>query len=199
MALTASCDLHLEDFIAEVQALRKPNTRSAAREGSRDFELRAFWDLVRRLKLTDECLNEHIYFRDDTYARNLVVLTPRFEMLVLCWHPGQNSRVHDHKDSFSVVKVLRGTLSNHIYERLDDGSRPDYCDLRKVRTDLVGAGEYSPLDVGGIHMIENAKDSGEDLVTLHFYAEPLRDVQIFHPDQHKVETAHMRYSLEDRT
>jgi cysteine dioxygenase len=200
MPLTTAPDLHLEDFIAEVQALKKPGSnRASSREGRGDFCLERFWELVRRLKLTDECLEEHIFFREDTYARNLVVLTPRFEMLVLCWHPGQNSRVHDHMDSFSVVKVLRGTLSNHVYERLDDGSRPDFCELRKVRTDLVGAGEYSPLDLGGIHMIENDANSGEDLVTLHFYAEPLREVHIFKPDERRVEIARMRYSLEDRT
>jgi predicted metal-dependent enzyme (double-stranded beta helix superfamily) len=197
-AKTAHSPLHLEEFIREIQSLKKPNTRSAKKEGGRPFCLEALHDLVRRLVVTDEWINEHVFFREDTYARNLVVLHPRFEMLVLCWRPGQNSRIHDHMDSISVVKVIRGTLTNHLYERLDDGNKPGFCELKKIRADLVGAGEYASLDLGGIHMMENDPHSGEDLVTLHFYAEPLREIHVFKPEEHRVDLARMRYSLEDR-
>lgn len=188
MAVTTPSTLHLEEFISKVQCLKRPA----------EFTLENFWDLVRRLKVTDDWIQDHISFRDDTYARNLVILTPRFEMLLLCWKPGQNSRIHDHMDSFSVVKVIRGTLTNHLYERTDDGKREDYCDLKKIRSDLVGPGEYAPLDLGGVHMMENDPSSGENMVTLHFYAEPLRELHLFDPDAHKVEKKRMRYSLEDR-
>lgn len=185
---TASPTLHLEEFISRVQALKKPG----------EFRLDVFWDLVRRLRVSEEWIKDHITFRNDTYTRNLVALTPRFEMLVLCWRPGQNSKIHDHNESFSVVKIIRGTLTNHIYERVDDGKRGDYCELKKVRADLVGPGEYAPLDVGGIHMMENDPRSGEDMVSLHFYAEPLREISIFRPEERRVEKMRMRYSLEDR-
>ncbi|MEZ0227100.1 MAG: cysteine dioxygenase family protein [Planctomycetota bacterium] len=188
MNVSTPSTLHLEEFISRVQCLKRPS----------EFTLENFWDLVRRLKVTDDWINDHVSFKDDTYARNLVVLTPRFEMLVLCWKPGQNSRIHDHMESFSVVKCIRGTLTNHLYERLDDGKRDDYCELKKIRADLVGAGEYAPLDLGGIHMMENDPNSGENMVTLHFYAEPLREIHLFAPDDHKVEKKRMRYSLEDR-
>ena len=81
--------LHLEEFISEVQALKKPV----------DFNLGNFWDLVRRLRIHEDWIREHVNFKNDTYSRNLIALTPRFEMLVLCWKPGQNSRIHDHMDS----------------------------------------------------------------------------------------------------
>jgi predicted metal-dependent enzyme (double-stranded beta helix superfamily) len=187
MVITPS-SLHLEEFISKVQALKRPN----------EFNLANFWDLVRRLHVTDDWIEDHVNFRDDTYSRNLVVLTPRFEMLVLCWKPGQNSLIHDHDNSFSVVKCIRGTLTNHIYERKDDGKREGYCDLKRVRADIVGPGEYAPLDLGGIHMMENDIHSGENLVTLHFYAEPLREIHMFSPEHHKVQRWKMRYSLEDR-
>jgi cysteine dioxygenase len=185
---TAPAPLHLEEFISQVQCMKRPT----------DFNLANFWDLVRRLKITEEWIKDHVSFRDEKYARNLVALTPRFEMLVLCWKPGQNSRVHDHMDSFSVVKVIKGTLTNHLYSRHDDGAIPDRCDLRKIRADLVGPGEFATLDVGGIHMMENDPRHQENLVTLHFYAEPLREIHLFEPEKNKVEKFRMRYSLEDR-
>jgi cysteine dioxygenase len=180
--------LHLEEFISKVQCLRTAS----------DFNLPNFWELVRHLYIRDEWISDHVSYKDDTYARNLVALTPRFEMLVLCWKPGQNTRVHDHMDSFSVVKVIKGTLTNHLYERLDDGKVETSCSLRKIRADLVAPGEYASLDVGGIHMMENDPRSGENLVTLHFYAEPLREIHLFDPEQGVVEKKRMRYSLEDR-
>ena len=184
----ANSTLHLEEFIARVQCLKKDN----------QLDLEHFWDLVRRLHVSEDWIAEHVNFRDDTYTRNLVTLTPRFEMLVLCWKPGQNSKIHDHMNSFSVVKIVRGTLTNHLYERTDDRSKPGECELRKIRSDLVGPGDYAPLDFGGIHMMENQPDSGENMVSLHFYAEPLREIHIFHPEQKKVALQRMRYSLEDR-
>lgn len=184
---TSQKPLHLEDFIHEARALRK-----------REWCLEKFWDLVRRLQLGDDAIEEHVYFREDTYSRNLIVLTPQFEMLTLCWRPGQRTRIHDHMESFSVVKVIRGTCANHIYERRDDGKKPGLADVQRVRTDLVAPGEYMSLDVGGIHEMENPAENGEDLVTLHFYAEPLREINVFVPPEKKVDRVRMRYSLEDR-
>lgn len=184
---TAQAPLHLEEFLQEVRLLRK-----------RDWRLAPFLSLVDRLQVTEESINPHVFFREDTYARSLIVLTPQFEMLALCWHPGQNSRIHDHMESFSVVKVIRGTLTNHLYERKDDGSKPGFADVVKIRSDLHGPGGYATLDVGGIHMMENDPSSGEDLVTLHFYAEPLREMNVFLPDERRVDRVRMRYSLEDR-
>lgn len=184
---TLAPELHLEDFIHEVRALRK-----------RDWRLVPFFDLVQRLRLGEDALREHIYFRPDTYARNLIVLTPQFEMLALCWRPGQNSRIHDHMDSFSSVKVISGTLTNHLYTRTDDGRTPGHALVEEIRADRVGPGEYANLDLGGIHMMENPPDSKEDLVTLHFYAEPLREMNVFLLADQRTERVRLRYTLEDR-
>ncbi|MBI3099667.1 MAG: cysteine dioxygenase family protein [Planctomycetes bacterium] len=184
---TAVADLHLEEFIHEVRALRK-----------RDWRLGPFFDLVQRLNLGADGLREHVFFRADSYARNLICLTPQFEMLALCWRPGQNSRIHDHMESFSCVRVMSGTLTNRIYVRRDDGFRPGYAEVAEVRADRVRPGEYANLDVGGIHMMENPADSKEDLVTLHFYAEPLREMNVFLPGEKKTDRVRLRYTLEDR-
>lgn len=38
-------------------------------------------------------------FGADHYVRNCVLRTEAFELLVLCWAPGQESRIHDHATS----------------------------------------------------------------------------------------------------
>ena len=43
-------------------------------------------------------------------VRNLVAATDAFELLVLCWRPGQGSRVHNHERSHGLVTPLRGRV-----------------------------------------------------------------------------------------
>lgn len=160
-----------------------------------ELELNTFRDAVSRLELSEALIEEHIGFCDETYSRNLVMLTPVFEMLVMCWRPGQLSTVHDHLDSFALSKVLRGTLFNRNYRRLDDGSVDGRAELEVVNDELIGPGDWSALDRGGIHQMGNAPEADEDLVTLHFYARPLREIHVFQPDEGLVERVRLAYSM----
>ena len=38
-------------------------------------------------------------FGDDTYKRNLISQSKWYELLVMCWRPGQRSQIHDHGTS----------------------------------------------------------------------------------------------------
>src|SRR5262249_35059763 len=44
--------------------------------------------------------------------------------------PGRTGSVHDHADAWVLYGVLDGSESLERYERVDDGSRPGYADLR---------------------------------------------------------------------
>ena len=61
--------------------------------------------LVHRLDLSDELIQSRVCFVAEGYARNLVCRTPSFELLVLCWRPGQESTIHDHADSLNAITV----------------------------------------------------------------------------------------------
>jgi len=158
------------------------------------FCLETFKCLVERLDLPDKLLNEHIFFDDKTYARNLICLTPRFEVLVMCWKPGQLSVVHDHLDSFATIRVFRGTLYNEFYRRVDDGSKEGYAKLEPTTERLDGAGAWVNMDLEGVHKMGNRADATEDLVTLHFYAKPLREINVFDVENESVERVRLIYS-----
>src|SRR5207253_6250559 len=55
-------------------------------------------------------------FSDHGYTRNLVRAGPWYHVLALCWKNGQRSPIHDHKGASCGVRVLRGTLTETLFE-----------------------------------------------------------------------------------
>ena len=80
-----------------------------------------FNELALRLDLDDALVGAHVNFCDDHYARNLVCRTPAFELLGLCWKPGQASTIHDHAGSLNVTRVHSGDLTSRTFRRRDGG------------------------------------------------------------------------------
>jgi 3-mercaptopropionate dioxygenase len=58
--------------------------------------------------------------------------------------PGRKGSVHDHADAWVLYGVLDGSESLERYERIDDGSRPGYAD---VRLSSVTTGTQGKVDL----------------------------------------------------
>jgi predicted metal-dependent enzyme (double-stranded beta helix superfamily) len=176
--------LSLDDFVLEM-----------AHIPSRELTMASLKELVGHLDLRDELIQEHIHFVPNGYARNLVCRTPRFDMLVLCWKPGQVTTIHDHAGSLNVTRVFDGELTSRLF---DDRERPGpgRC-LVKLKSEerLSGKGGFSCVDHGEIHQLANTSD--RDLVTVHVYARPLKDITVYCPNSGEIERVTLRYTLED--
>jgi cysteine dioxygenase len=101
------------------------------------------------------------------YARNLIVRSPFAEMLLLCWHSGQRTPIHDHGGSVGVVMLFEGQMTETMFERTADGR------VRPYDTYRWGPGAITGADVPDIHQLLNLQPAGRDMVTLHCYAPPL--------------------------
>ena len=95
----------LDDFILEMMKIP-----------SKELEVNKLDTLFQSLDLNTDLIQKNIFFNEDSYARNLVCRTPRFDMLVLCWKPGQVTTIHDHVNSLNVTRVFEGTLTARNYE-----------------------------------------------------------------------------------
>jgi cysteine dioxygenase len=118
-------------------------------------------------------LRPHVSFKEGTYARHRVHLGEHAELLVLCWRPGQRTPIHDHAGSYGAVKVLRGVMWETIFE-MDGASGLAYRSAREWTP-----GHVTGADVPDIHQLGNPDISGQDLVTLHFYAPPLASLNVY--------------------
>ena len=176
------------------------------RDGARTLPLERFAALALRLDLDDTLVSAHVRFCDGHYARNLICRTTQFELLVLCWKPGQASTVHDHGGSLNVTRVYSGDLTSRVFRRRGGGSgvaTPGGAaagELPSGPVDLVdeqvlaGSGAAT-VDRGAIHQLGNW--SHEGLITVHLYAPPLTDIVIYSTTEAHTEVERLRYSLAD--
>ena len=72
--------------------------------------------------------------------------------------PHTRTAIHDHAHNWTLYGVLDGTESIERYERLDDGSKPDYAEVRKSVNVKVGAGKIDLVPPYAIH----AEESGAE-------------------------------------
>jgi len=105
-------------------------------------------------------------FNETRYARNTVFENDQFELVLICWRPGQASAIHDHGKSYCLYLVLEGELREEMYE-IDAEGVPVSTELRSWNT-----GEITVAAGDDVHQIRN--DSGQNLRTLHIYSPPLR-------------------------
>ncbi len=127
-------------------------------------------ELIAGLTESNLCLEdvrEFACFSDDNYQRNLMHVGPGYQALVLCWHSGQRSPIHDHRGSACGVLVLQGIVSETIFERNEAGL------IFPTRTSELNEGHVCGSFDSDIHQVSNLQPAGQDLITLHIYSPPL--------------------------
>ena len=153
-------------------------------------------DRVTRLRLSNELIASRTRFATTDYARNLVCRTPEFELLVLCWRPGQHSTIHDHGGSLNAIKVYSGQLTSRLYEPADGTPPQAVGPARQIGERVTRPGdELAGIDRQGIHQLANASDA--DLITIHVYAPPLMHLTVYTEDAPGTELRPMRYTLSE--
>lgn len=175
-------DLTLEDFILEMG--RDPADRLAHSR---------LMDLAARLRLSRDLVESRTLFTTEAYARNLVCRTPFFELLVLCWRPGQVTTIHDHAGALNAIRVHTGELTSRVFAFAPEAG-PGTGPVQQVAEERVRPGDsLAGVDRNGIHQLANT--SGEDLVTVHVYAPALMELTVYSTDSAAVERRPLRYTL----
>jgi len=150
--------------------------------------------LMHRLAISDELIESRTCFAPETYARNLVCRTGAFELLVLCWHPGHESTIHDHAGSLNAIGVYRGELTSRVF--IPAGGGPvGTGPAELVSEDRVRGGGWTGVDRTGIHQLANT--AAHDLVTVHLYAPPLMELGVYSTEAAEVERRRVRDSIAD--
>lgn len=127
-------------------------------------------ELTTRLRRADVRIGDvagHVRFSARSYARNLLQGGEWYHALILCWKNGQRSPIHDHKGSACAVRVLRGVLTETVFDFAANG-----------QVLALGSKEYAAGSVIGsrdadMHQVSNLQAGTADLVTLHVYSPPL--------------------------
>ncbi len=118
--------------------------------------------------LTFEDVQPWVSFTEAKYARNLIYKNENFEILCICWKPGQRSSIHDHTGSNCGAVVMQGTCRESFYECKDPSKK---CASPKRASVTCEVGAIMCSGPGDIHRIENPTE--QNLVSIHIYSPPL--------------------------
>lgn len=130
-------------------------------------------ELVAKLPLTCDDVAEFIRFSDRHYQRNLVRAGPWYHVWVMCWKNGQRSPIHDHAASNCTVRVLKGTLTETLFEFAPNGL------VKPVGSRDLTEGSVCAMHDRGLHQISNLQAGNAELITLHIYSPPLLRMATF--------------------
>jgi cysteine dioxygenase len=123
--------------------------------------------------VTYDVVKPYLRFHPDHYVRNLMHAGPAYQALVLCWHSGQRSPIHDHRGSSCAVKVLRGVATETTFAKTTQGL------VYAVGSRELVEGHACATQDDDIHQMSNLQPAGHDLVTLHLYSPPLMTMNMF--------------------
>lgn len=122
---------------------------------------------MKNLRFEFDEIERFVKFGETTYRRNLMHAGSAFQALILCWRSGHRSPIHDHRGSSCGVRVIKGVVTETVFERNPDGL------VYPTVTRELGEGLVCGSQDADIHQVSNLQPSGADLITLHVYSPPL--------------------------
>ena len=153
-----------------------------------------YHEAMSRIGFDFEAVEKYCHFSPHHYTRNLIVRTDRFELLVLCWEPGQITPIHDHAGSDGWVYCLQGEIEEvrfRCFLSTDETARVERGDSLKA---TVGQMTYINDDIAW-HTVAN--QTPERAVSLHLYSGPIDSCQYFDPVTRTIRTRQMTYHSVD--
>ena len=156
---------------------------SALSEGERT----TFNDIIRSIKIPSSAFETYCSWSKDLYTRNCIVNTEKFELILLCWEPGQITPIHDHGGEECWVSVIQGEFRETIY-KVDAVGKLDTIDSIVSTTGNI---TYM-IDFMGFHSLENLSNTRS--MSLHLYAKPIRTCNAFDADLGKFVPKSMGYN-----
>lgn len=146
--------------------------------------LPALKQLLSELTLDVGDVEVYLTFDANRYQRNRVRKTETYEALFLCFEAGQRTPVHDHAGSACGVKVIRGTGTETIFNRTEDGW------LYATKSQQLAAGGVVGSNDMDTHQLSNLQPDDRRLVTLHIYSPPLGEVGNYSLTENRVVLVH---------
>jgi cysteine dioxygenase len=130
--------------------------------------------------VTVESLKPYLHFREAKYTRNLIYRTPLFELLALCWEPGHQSSIHNHRGQRCWMAIAQGRMLVQNFRVVQNSSDSDYCELERTTSVIMDADHPCSVDPEEpIHLVANPASFGSRAVTLHVYSNPYDTCEVY--------------------
>ncbi len=136
-----------EKFIADLRAIWAANADNKSR-------MEKAKPLLERLVMDGSLKAHSANWPSTEGGKNLLLyVDPEHDFVVnaVVRMPGRTGSVHDHADAWVLYGMLDGTESLERYDRLDDGSRPGYAELKLSSVTTGSQGKVDLVPPRAIH------------------------------------------------
>jgi cysteine dioxygenase len=142
-------------------------------------------------------LDPYLYFSAEHYTRNLILHTPLFDLMALCWEIGQKSRIHNHTNQRCWMGVALGKVQVQNYHVVRQDPATHFCELIPTDRYVIDSDHPAEVDSGEpIHLLVNPPAFGSRAVTLHIYSRPFDECEVYDLKTKRYETVSLSYTSE---
>ena len=137
-------------------------------------------EYVQTHRVEPESLAPYTFFEERHYTRNLVFRSDLFDVLALCWEPGQVSAIHNHRDQQCWMVMGSGRLENMNYRVVARDEAKGTCALEPSTTLLITREQPMAVDpVEPVHRVVNCPSHGKRAVSVHVYSRPFDVCEVY--------------------
>ena len=147
-----------------------------------------FESVAQHLSLAKTDVLPYATFSSSSHTRNCLELNERFELILLCWEPGQMTGIHDHGGEECWVYFMDSLFEEIIYERSQ--SKLNQTQSKTATNESVS---YMS-DFLGVHSLKNAGNRRG--FSLHLYAKPIRSCNVLNTLSDTFEEKKMSYDTQ---
>ncbi len=128
--------------------------------------------LLRSAEIPLDELERHCTWNAKHYTRNCIAQRESYELLLICYEPGQRTSIHDYDSEEAYIHPVTGSIVEERFELITNGG------LRQVSSVRLSPDSYSYLSNG--HSIHRYANTGTGrAMTLNLYARPLRKWKVY--------------------
>ena len=164
----------IDDFIAKIRSFEQD---LITRDGVLEF--------CDSVQISDASLSPYVFFDEKFYTRNMIYRDDLFEVMTICWQPGQKTAVHTHNGQLCWMIPQRGNLGMVDYKWLGC-DHPEHQNV--VGLDCLAGSDHTKIEVvrqvdacaGGtvltadkLQTIHRLYNHDEPAVSLHIYSRPI--------------------------
>ncbi len=131
-----------------------------------------FSGVLQRMHLPLSELAGYCTWNDRRYTRNCIARTTEFELLLICYGPGQRTSIHDYATEEAWIKPVMGSVIEERFRLVENGG------IELFRSAILEPGSVTHLSEGNsIHRYSNA--GADRSATLNLYARPLLKWKVY--------------------
>ena len=143
-------------------------------------------NILQSIKFPTSTFESYCSWSNESYTRNCIINNEKFELILLCWEPGQTTPIHDHGGEECWVKIIDGDFKETIYKEEETGS------LNAVSSKVAKPNDITyMIDFMGFHSLENLADKRS--ISLHLYAKPIRRCNVLDKNTGKIKNKDLTY------